>query len=190
MKKYEILMDEKNNTIVVYGKTLHRIKALRDFGDVRKGDIGGYIENENNLSHEGNCWIYDDAMVYGNAKVYGNARVYNNAIVNNNAIACGNAIVYDNAKVYSNAIVNDIKIQGIVATKFDDIIEIQNPKGRLVTCTLHGNEILYSVGCQIEITEERFKYRIEHEDGGLENNPHRKYYYKIIEMAKLYFDVK
>ena len=42
-KKYEILMDEEN-TIEFEGRVLHRIKALRDFGDVRKDDIGGYVE--------------------------------------------------------------------------------------------------------------------------------------------------
>ena len=28
---------------------LHRIEALRDFGDVKKGDLGGWIEKEENL---------------------------------------------------------------------------------------------------------------------------------------------
>lgn len=226
MKKYEILMDEEN-TIVVYGKTLHRIKALKDFGDVKKGDIGGYIENEYNLSQEGDCWIYDDAMVFDNARVYShakvydgakaysNAKVYGNAILYGNAIVCDNAMVYgnsrvygnarvfgnakvydnaeiygnakvcDNAKVYGNARVCNIKIQGTVSSNFDDIIEIQNPKGRLVTCTLHEDKILYTLGCQSEIDEETFKDRIENEDGGIENNPHRKYYYKIIEASKI-----
>ena len=52
------------------------------------------------------------------------------------------------------------------------------------------NEILYNVGCQNEIDEETFRLRIKNEDGGLKQNPHRIYYYKIIEMAKLYFDIK
>ena len=54
-KKYEILMDEKN-TIEWQGRTLHRIRALKNFGDVKKDDLGGYIEDENNLSQKGNCW--------------------------------------------------------------------------------------------------------------------------------------
>ncbi len=39
---------------------LYHIKALKDFDDVKAGTIGG-IEKETNLSHEGNCWIYNDA---------------------------------------------------------------------------------------------------------------------------------
>ena len=41
MVKYEML---KNDTKVVDGVTVHRIVALKDFGDVKKGDLGGYIE--------------------------------------------------------------------------------------------------------------------------------------------------
>ena len=70
MKKYELLKDD---TKEVSGHTLYRIKALRDFGNVEKGDLGGYIESENNLSHYGNAWVFGDANVYGNAEVYGNA---------------------------------------------------------------------------------------------------------------------
>lgn len=81
MKKYE-LTDE---TIEVYGTALHRIKALKDFGNVKKGELGGYVESERNLSQEGNCWVYGDAEVCGNAWVCGNAKVYDNAEV------CGNA---------------------------------------------------------------------------------------------------
>ena len=44
-------------------RTLCRIKALKDFGDVKAGDLGGYIEDYKNLSHDGNCWIYDNAKV-------------------------------------------------------------------------------------------------------------------------------
>lgn len=65
MKKYELT----NETIQIEGKKLYRIKALIDFGDVKAGDLGGFIEKESNLSHLGSAWIYDDAMVCGNAMV-------------------------------------------------------------------------------------------------------------------------
>ena len=104
-KKYKLTEE----TINVYGITLHRIEALKDFNDVKKGDKGGFIENENNLSQNGNCWIYDNAKVLGeamvccNAKVYGNAKVYDYAVVYDNAIVFGNAQVCNEAKVYCNA---------------------------------------------------------------------------------------
>lgn len=76
-KKYE-LTDE---ILEVGGRVLHRINALRNFGNINQGEIGGWIENEDNLSHCGDCWVYDDAKVLGNAKVLGDAEVYGNAIV-------------------------------------------------------------------------------------------------------------
>ena len=87
MKKFELT----TNTKMLFGRKLFRIKALVSFGDVTAGDLGGYVEKEGNLSHDGNAWVYDNAWVYGNAQVYGNAWVYDNAWV------CGDAQVYGNA---------------------------------------------------------------------------------------------
>ena len=64
-KKYKLT----NETIELNGKTLHRIKALKDFSNVKKGSLGGFIESERNLSQEGDCWIYGDAMVFGENEV-------------------------------------------------------------------------------------------------------------------------
>ena len=79
MKKYELTEE----TVTVYGKTLYRIRAVRDFGSVKTGEFGGYIEKEENLSHFGNAWISGDARVFGDARVSGNARVFGNAEVFN-----------------------------------------------------------------------------------------------------------
>lgn len=62
MKKYKILKDQY---IEVIGKKLYRIQALKDFNGVKAGDVGGYIENESNLSQSGNAWVYGDAQVCG-----------------------------------------------------------------------------------------------------------------------------
>ena len=53
------------------GLTLYRIRALRSFGNVRAGDVGGYVQSEANLSQEGDCWIYGDSRVYLNGRVEG-----------------------------------------------------------------------------------------------------------------------
>ena len=70
MKKFELTAEFVTN---VFGKKLFRIKALVAFGDVEKGELGGFIEKEDNLSHDGNAWVYGNAQVSGNAQVYGNA---------------------------------------------------------------------------------------------------------------------
>ena len=81
MKKYELTEE----TVTVYGKTLYRIRAVRDFGSVKTGEFGGYIEKEENLSHFDNAWVFDNARVYDNAWVFGNAKVYGDAWVSGNA---------------------------------------------------------------------------------------------------------
>jgi hypothetical protein len=48
-------------------RTLHRIEALNDFGNVKAGDKGGWIEKVENLNQEGDAWVYGDAKVYGGA---------------------------------------------------------------------------------------------------------------------------
>ena len=102
-KKYK-LTDE---TIEVEGKALYRIEALKDFCEIKKGDKGGFIESEDNLSHEGNAWVYDDACVYDNALVTDDACVSDNARVYNDARLYDNSWVYDNACVYGTARLTD-----------------------------------------------------------------------------------
>ena len=121
-KKYELT----ENTIEQNGRTLYQIRALKDFEDVMAGDLGGYIEKEENLSQEGNCWVSDEARVYDNAKVSGNARVYNDAKVFGNAQIYDNAGVFDDAEVYGNAKVygktevkDNAKVYG--TTKAEDV---------------------------------------------------------------------
>ena len=51
MLKYEIITNQNDEN---YG----HIRALINFGNVKKGDIGGRIDNYDNLSQEGDCWVY------------------------------------------------------------------------------------------------------------------------------------
>lgn len=100
-RKYEFTGETKE----VDGCTLHRIRAVRDidrFLDraVGEGAIGGWIGSESNLSHDGSCWVEDEACVYGCAKVFGDARVCGDAKV------CGYALVGDRAKVFGEAFVS------------------------------------------------------------------------------------
>ena len=78
MKKFELTAEFVTN---VFGEKLFRIKALVAFGNVEKGELGGFIEKEDNLSHDGNAWVYGDAQVSGNALVYGDAQVSGDAWV-------------------------------------------------------------------------------------------------------------
>ena len=94
MKKFELTSKFITN---IFGTKLFRIKALVAFGDVEVGELGGYIEKEENLDHDGNAWVYGDAMVCGDAEVYGDAKVYGNAMVFGDAEVCGDAMVCGDA---------------------------------------------------------------------------------------------
>ena len=142
-KKYK-LTDE---TIDVKGKTLYRIEALKDFGEIKKGDKGGFIESENNLAHEGNAWVSDNARVYGDANVCDDSSVF------------GNALVYDNARVYGDALVRgDACVCGDAEISTDaDYIVFKNwwSSGRYFTWTRSNN--MWSVGCFYGTGEELIK---------------------------------
>jgi predicted acyltransferase (DUF342 family) len=100
MKKFELTTEFITNA---FGKKLFRIKALVEFGDVKAGELGGYVEKEGNVSQDDNAWVSGDAEVFGNAKVSGNAKVFGNAKVYDNAWVSGDARVYDNAWVFGDA---------------------------------------------------------------------------------------
>ena len=100
IKKYKLISEDYK---IICGRKLYRIEALKDFNGVKTGELGGYIESEDNLSHEGNAWVANNAKVYSNAKIRDNAIVGGNAQIYGNTIVCGNVWVYDNATVCCNA---------------------------------------------------------------------------------------
>ena len=151
MKKYELTSETK----VINGLELHRIKALKSFGSIKKGELGGWIEDEKNLSQDGDSWVYDNAKVYENARVFDNAKVYNNAWVRGNATVSGDATVEDNATVGEDATVEEnawirgnARVGGDATVGGDaDYIVFKNwwSSGRYFTWTRSNNKWL--VGC-------------------------------------------
>lgn len=94
--KYKLTKNKKE----IFGVTLYQIQALKDFRDVKKGEIGGWIEKEKNLEQKGNSWIYENAKVYGDARIFENARIHGNARIFGRAVVCGNSIVSRDSWVF------------------------------------------------------------------------------------------
>ena len=139
--------------ITLGDRKLYRIEALKNFSDGKKGDKGGFVESEANLSRFNDCWIYNDAKVFGNAKVYGNAKIYGNALIYENAIVCENAKVYEFAIVDGNTkIGGDAKV-----LSNSDYIVFKNwwSSGRYFTWTRSNN--MWKVGCFYGTGEELIK---------------------------------
>lgn len=108
-KKYELTSLKS----IISGTHVLRIRALRDFGAVKAGDLGGFVQSETNLSHDGNCWVHDNAMVFDQARVeseahiFGQALIYENAVVFGGTAICDRARVYGRAAVYGRAVIRD-----------------------------------------------------------------------------------
>lgn len=94
------------------GRKVYRIKALQDFGDVKEGDIGGYIESEANLSQREHdkAWVYDDSIVYGRGEVVNDGLVYKGAIVKDSRVE-NDSRVSHNAEVTNSRITNGSTVQ-------------------------------------------------------------------------------
>ena len=188
MNKYELLQDDK---IEVSGHILYRIKALKDFFGAKAGDLGGYIEGESNLSHEGTCWVYDNARVFGEAYVYGNAYVYGDARVYGNARVCGDARVYGNARVCGNARVygNARVCDNAKINKISDVLCISPIGSRNDTTTFFktkDNNICVKCGC-FTGTIDNFLGAVEETHG---ENKHAKAYRLACELAKIQIELE
>lgn len=130
-RKYELTDETKT---LSDGTVLHRIRAVRDFGSkeltkIHTGDLGGWVDGEDRLSHEGNAWIYDDAQAYGDSKVlgdahvFGNAKVYDHARVYGCATVGGTACVYGRSKVCGRSSVNgNAHVYGVAVVSGDAFI--------------------------------------------------------------------
>ena len=197
-KKYKLTEE----TIKVNGITLYRIEAVRDFANIKKGDKGGFVENDSNLSQSGDCWVYHNAVVYGNAEVYDDAkvsedaRIYGNAWVYGDARVYGDASIYGNASIYGDAsICNNAEVYGYayvygnaeirgdaeIASNSDYIV-FKNwwSSGRYFTWTKSNN--MWKVGCFYgtgeELIEKAYK---DSEKSGREYEKIVKYVESILE---------
>lgn len=101
-RKYELVRDPKMT--LADGTVLYRIRALRKFSSLEPGDLGGWVQSEANLNHEGECWVADGGMVIENARVSEDATVWN-SLVFGNARVSGNCIVFGDAQVGGSSVV-------------------------------------------------------------------------------------
>ncbi len=99
---------------------LHRIQAVSDVNEkVPKGTLGGFIENENNLSQEGTCWIYDDAICCENGEVKEEAALYDGSLVRGYAVVTGDTTFYDRAVAKRDCYIcgGEIKENAVISGK-------------------------------------------------------------------------
>lgn len=160
MKKYEFTGETKRVKLWNRTATLHRIKATVEFGFVKVGELGGWIEKEENLSHEGKAWVCGDARVCGNAKVWGNAEV------------CGDAKVCGNAEVF---LASHVLVMGSVGSRNDFTTFFRDK----------DNEITVKCGCFLGKID-KFLEKVTQTHG---NNKYALVYRAAVEVAKLQIEL-
>ena len=160
MKKFEFTGETKTISLFFRTATLHRIRAVAEFGLVKIGDLGGWIEKEENLSHEGKAWVCGDAKVCGNAKVWGNAKV------------CGDAEVCGDAKVFS---ASHVLVIGAIGSR-DDFTTFFRDK---------DNEITVKCGCFLGKID-KFLEKVTQTHG---DSKYALVYRAAVEVARLQIDL-
>ena len=96
MRKYKFT----KNALDWNGYKLRQIQAVRDFGNVRKGDLGGWICYDAQLSHEGDCWIGEDSRIGYGVTVDENAQlidswIFGDCSIRNRAVLdCVNCYIF------------------------------------------------------------------------------------------------
>ena len=160
MKKFEFTGETKTISLFFRTATLHRIRAVAEFGLVKIGDLGGWIEKEENLSHEGKAWVCGDAKVWGNAKVCGDAEVWGNAKV------CGDAEVFSASHVL---------VIGAIGSR-DDFTTFFRDK---------DNEITVKCGCFLGKID-KFLEKVTQTHG---DSKYALVYRAVVEVARLQIDL-
>ena len=81
MRKFKLLKNKsKRVTINNQTYTIYPIKAIRDFGEVTKGTIGGYVNDKSCLCQYDNSWIDQDSIVI-NSLVSGETIIRNSELL-------------------------------------------------------------------------------------------------------------
>lgn len=106
---YKILYDNPKKEEGT-GIILFQIEAVIDMPHmyVAKGDLGGWIQFETNLSKTGNAWIDLDSTVSGQSKVIAGEVL--NSYISGDCVVDGGVI--RNSRIYGESIIKDATIQG------------------------------------------------------------------------------
>ena len=113
-KKYEI-------TEITHPKYpwLHRIRARCQVNEqVGPGALGGYVQTEDNLSQDGTCWIYDQAICCEEAVVEDDGRMFDGAVARGSALISGDARMFErtvaegNSSFFSGELKEDARLSG------------------------------------------------------------------------------
>lgn len=139
-KKFELIDDD---TVVVDGVTLYRVRAVREFGGarrgcpvvvVKRGELGGYVASEDCLSQEGLAWVYNDAKIvdgyvggssslFGRAVLKGGARLVHDVELRDDVVVDGQVVLNGVITLRDRVkMLGAVRVSGIDVTFRDDVV--------------------------------------------------------------------
>ena len=120
--KYELLHDQVRS---LWDGAAFRIRALRDIPEhkVRIGDLGGFVEGERNLSHEGAAWIADEAMAVDQSRVEGDALMQGYSHMRGQSVLHGTATIGGHVGAADRAVIGgNVRLLGSVRVEDDTLV--------------------------------------------------------------------
>lgn len=78
----EVEKKQPNGKVVVEEETVTMYEEIM-------GEMGGWLEYEENLSQKGECWVYPDSFIMGGARVSGDAEIRGGAEIGDSAKVSG-----------------------------------------------------------------------------------------------------
>lgn len=116
-----------------------RLVALRDFGDVKQGDLGGFIASESNLSFEDgdNAWVYDNSIVGDSVVIKNNSVVRDGSTIRGSGEISG-SFVGDGSKIGdSNVIDSEVRNVSFFLDAYEEELKLNEVvRSRVINSTL------------------------------------------------------
>lgn len=124
--------------------TVYRIQAIKDFGDVKKGDLGGFVSDEYCISPYGNCWVYDDSIVV-DSSIADNVEVRKNSMVVSSFLT--DNVIIEGSKIFNKSVVtDDTKIGGNITIKHSVISGSSRISGeKVIEGEVIDNQLLFLI---------------------------------------------
>lgn len=141
MKKYQLLTADTK--MITHPKTklptkLYRIIALKTWNRgiirINEGDIGGYIQSEENLRHDDDSWVFHDGMIFDNATLADTIVMQRAAVFGE--VKLNNCMVKDYTRIFDNVRAKDSQFSGNTDAYGNAVIEFCNLNN---SCIINGN---------------------------------------------------
>lgn len=141
-KKYELIPAILNVPTINSELHIYQLKALKDFSDVKKDDLGGYVGSPDVLSHNGDCWIYPDSCVGKGCGVMGNSKISNGVTLLGDVLVDDSTI---NGRIVVSGCNIHIKDTNILNSKTNQELYISGSKLIFYDCIIGTSISSYDV---------------------------------------------